>query len=389
MLIFYYLYFKIARIILCFNTNFDEYFCYILTLYVFDFLLAVWYYAFMSNFVYVALSGGVDSAAAAILLKERGYDVRGVILRLKPGDLADADIRDAQLVADALSIPLEILDERESFKSITDYFCRAYMQGLTPNPCVLCNPTIKFGKLVDYALKNGAEFLATGHYSNIVCENGVYYIKRNPSSKDQSYFLCGLNQHILSHVHFPLSDYSKDEIRSIVESHDIPVAHKKDSQEVCFIPDNDYISFIEKQFNPEAVPGDFLSTSGEKLGTHSGLYKYTIGQRKGLGAFGKPMYVISINPESNSVTIGDNEELFKTEIFIKDINFLAGKSPADEFDCQVKIRCAARPADATLTLTEDGAKITFSAPQRAAAPGQTAAIYKGDILIGGGTICNP
>ena len=179
MLIFYYLYFKIARIILCFNTNFDEYFCYILTLYVFDFLLAVWYYVFMSNFVYVALSGGVDSAAAAILLKERGYDVRGVILRLKPGDLADADIRDAQLVADALSIPLEILDERESFKSITDYFCRAYMQGLTPNPCVLCNPTIKFGKLVDYALKNGAEFLATGHYSNIVCENGVYYIKNS------------------------------------------------------------------------------------------------------------------------------------------------------------------------------------------------------------------
>ena len=343
----------------------------------------------MSNFVYVALSGGVDSAAAAILLKEHGYAVRGVILRLKPDNLADEDIHDAQLVADAIGIPLDILDERESFKSITDYFCKAYMQGLTPNPCVLCNPTIKFGKLVQHAVDNGAEFLATGHYSDIICENGVYYIRRNPSSKDQSYFLCGLSQDILSKVRFPLSNYSKDEIRTLVESHGIPVAHKKDSQEVCFIPDNDYISFIEKQFNPQAIPGDFLSSSGKKLGTHSGLYKYTIGQRKGLGAFGKPMYVLSINPESNSVTIGDNEELFKSEIYIKDINFLTGSPPETPFDCQVKIRCAARPAAATLTLTQAGGKITFSQPQRAAAPGQTAAIYKDDILIGGGTICNP
>ncbi len=355
----------------------------------FDFLLLVWYHSNMSNFVYVALSGGVDSAAAAIILKERGYDVRGVILRLKPDNLADDDIRDAQAVANTLHIPLDILDERESFKSITDYFCKAYMHGLTPNPCVLCNPTIKFGKLVEYAISNGAEFLATGHYSDIVNEDGAYYIKRNPSSKDQSYFLCGLNQHILSHVKFPLSTYTKDEIRALVEKYNIPVAHKKDSQEVCFIPDNDYISFIEKEFKPDAIPGDFLSTNGEKLGTHSGLYKYTIGQRKGLGAFGKPMYVISINPESNSVTIGDNEELFKTTIHIKDINFIAGKAPSETFPCQVKIRCAAQPADAILTLTENGAQITFTQPQRAAAPGQTAAIYKDDILLGGGTICNP
>lgn len=343
----------------------------------------------MSNIVYVALSGGVDSAAAAILLKERGYDVRGVILRLKPHNLADDDIRDAQIVADTLGIPLDILDERESFKSITDYFCNSYMQGLTPNPCVLCNPTIKFGKLVEYALKNGADFLATGHYSDIICENNTYYIKRNPSSKDQSYFLCRLNQDILSHIQFPLSKFSKEEIRALALSRGIPVAQKKDSQEVCFIPDNDYISFIEREFNPKAIPGDFLSINGEKLGTHSGLYKYTIGQRKGLGAFGKPMYVISIDPKTNSVTIGDNEELFKTEINITDINFLAGKPPAEEFNCQVKIRCGARPADALLTLTDNGAKIKFSSPQRAAAPGQIAAFYKDDILLGGGTICNP
>ncbi len=343
----------------------------------------------MDNFVYVALSGGVDSAAAAILLKEHGYNVRGVILRLKPDNGADEDIKDAQAVADALHIPLDILDEREAFKSITDYFCNAYLQGLTPNPCVLCNPTIKFGKLVEYARQKGAQFLATGHYSNIINQDGVYYIKRNPSAKDQSYFLCGLNQDLLSFVKFPLSNYSKDEIRRIVEEHNVPVAHKKDSQEVCFIPDNDYISFIEKQFNPKATPGDFLSSSGEKLGTHSGLYKYTIGQRKGLGAFGKPMYVISIDPKTNSVIIGDNGELFKSKIYIKDINFLAGKAPQQSFDCFVKIRCAAQPAKARLTITPQGAEIEFSDPQRAAAPGQTAAIYSDDILIGGGTICNP
>ncbi len=343
----------------------------------------------MNDLVYVALSGGVDSAAAAILLKEQGYEVKGVTLRLKPGNLADGDIRDAQDVADALNIPLEILDERESFKRITDYFCESYLKGFTPNPCVLCNPAIKIGKLVDFALKNGAKFVATGHYCNITEENGKYYIKKNPSAKDQSYFLCGLNQHLLKNVRFPLSDLSKPEIRALAESYGVPVAGKKDSQEVCFIPDNDYISFIEKEKSPEAVPGDFVSSSGEVLGTHSGLYKYTIGQRKGLGAFGKPMYVLEIKPENNSVVIGDNEELFKKEIYINDINFLDDEFSEKEFTCQVKIRCAARPAEAVYLKTGQGAKIIFSEPQRAAAPGQTAAIYKDDILLGGGTICNP
>lgn len=343
----------------------------------------------MSNLIYVALSGGVDSAAAAIILKDRGYEVRGVTLRLKPGNLADSDIADAQKVADTLGIPLEILDERESFKTVTDYFCQSYIDGLTPNPCVLCNPAIKFGKLVEHALKNGAQYLATGHYSNIVEKDGVFYIKRNPSSKDQSYFLCGLNQHILSHVIFPLSDLTKEEIRNLAQSRNIEVAHKKDSQEVCFIPDNDYIAFIEKEFSPPAVSGDFLSVDGKKLGTHSGIYKYTIGQRKGLGSFGKPMYVLSIDKEKNAVIIGDNIDLFKSSVNIKDLNFITGTAPSDEFLCQVKIRCAARPAQAKIKITEDGATIFFDEPQRAAAPGQTAAIYIDDILLGGGTICNP
>lgn len=343
----------------------------------------------MSRTVFVALSGGVDSAAAAIILKERGYNVHGVTLRLKPDNLADKDIEDAKAVADTLGIPVDVLDMREEFKKVTDYFCNEYLEGRTPNPCVMCNPNVKLGKLLEYTLKNGGNLLATGHYANIVIdENGIYHIKKNPSSKDQSYFLCGLNQHILSHVIFPIADLSKPEIRELAQKHNIPVAEKKDSQEVCFIPDNDYISFIEREFSPNASPGDFLSSKGEKLGTHSGIYKYTIGQRKGLGAFGKPMYVLSIDAQNNTVTIGDNDELFKDKITIRDINFTSGKAPATTFDCEVKIRCAARPAKATVTLNGDTGEILFETSQRAAAPGQTAAIYIDDILIGGGTICN-
>lgn len=343
----------------------------------------------MAKTVFVALSGGVDSAAAAILLSERGYNVRGVTLRLKPKNLADKDIEDAQAVADSLGIPLDVLDMRDEFKKITDYFCREYLEGRTPNPCVFCNPTIKLGLLLDYVKAQGGDLLATGHYANIIKdENGIYSIKRNPSSKDQSYFLCRLNQDILSRVFFPIADMPKDEIRALALSHNIPVAEKKDSQEVCFIPDNDYISFIDREFKPVAKPGDFISPDGEKLGTHSGIYKYTIGQRKGLGAFGKPMYVLSINPESNTITIGDNDMLFKSRITADDLSFTSGHIPESPFKCQVKIRCAARPADALVTIDGDKAIIEFEYPQRAAAPGQTAVFYKDDILLGGGTICN-
>ena len=341
----------------------------------------------MKEICYIALSGGVDSAAAAVILKERGFDVRGITLRLKPGSLADGDIADAGRVADVLGIPLTVLDLRDEFKAVTDYFCNEYLEGRTPNPCVFCNPQIKFGKMLEFALANGAQYLATGHYSEIaVDDDGLYVIRRNKTRKDQSYFLCRLNQHILSHTIFPLSDYSKDEVRLKAELAGLDVAGKKDSQEVCFIPDNDYISFIEREKNPDAPGGSLVGTDGTVLGKHTGLYKYTIGQRKGLGAFGKPMYVLSVNKADNTVTIGENAELFKSSVTVGCLSFLKGAPPADKFTAQVKIRCAAQPANALVTINNGIAAIEFETAQRAAAPGQTAAFYDGDTLLGGSVI---
>lgn len=344
----------------------------------------------MSNKCFVALSGGVDSAAAAYVLKTEGYDVHGVILRLKPDALADKDIEDAKAVAEKLNIPFTVLDRREEFKKITNYFCDEYLNGRTPNPCVFCNLTIKFGELIKHTLENGGSFLATGHYADIIKdENGIYNIKKVPSRKDQSYFLCKLNQDILKNVRFPLSKYTKDEVRELAQKAGLNVAEKKDSQEVCFIPDDDYISYIEKEKAPKENFGSFISTTGEILGEHKGIYKYTIGQRKGLGAFGKPMYVLKLDVENNTVTVGDNVDLFKSEIYCNDVSFVSGNIPQEKLSCEVKIRCAAKPAAAVLEMLDStSCKISFIEPQRAAAVGQTAVFYNNDLLLGGGTISN-
>ncbi len=342
----------------------------------------------MKETVYMALSGGVDSAAAAALLLRQGFDVRGVMLRLKPGSSADADIADAQSVASMLGIPLDVLDCRDEFKKVTDYFCDEYLHGRTPNPCVFCNPTLKFGKILEYALLNGADKIATGHYAGIyTAENGDIFIRRTATKKDQSYFLCRLKKETLAHVIFPLENTTKDEARALAAAAGLPVAEKKDSQEVCFIPDNDYISFIERERRPEAKPGDFIFTDGTKAGTHGGLYKYTVGQRKGLGAFGVPMYAVALDYENNTVTVGGNDALFKTRVEIFDLSFINGTLPVSSVECFAKIRCAAPPAKAVLTVDGTRGVLEFCEPQRAAAPGQTAAIYIGDLLIGGGTIC--
>jgi tRNA-specific 2-thiouridylase len=344
--------------------------------------------------IYVALSGGVDSAVAAILLKEQGYNVIGVTLRLKPGNLADGDIADAKAVADKLCIPLEIVDLRNEFKTITDYFCREYINGKTPNPCVLCNPTIKLGKLVEHALKNGVDYVATGHYAEITKDSdGEYLIKRNPSGKDQSYFLCRLNQHILSHVIFPIAELTKPEIREIAEKNGIPVAQKKDSQEVCFIPDNDYISFIEREFSPEAIPGDFVSPDGEKLGTHAGIYKYTIGQRKGLGiALGAPKHVLKIDAHTNTVVLGDHDELYTSDVQAVDVRIRDMQWLTDSPQVTARIRYKSPAVPATVQISQltnnlsPIANIHFDQPVWGVTPGQSLVIYKDGLLVGGGII---
>lgn len=334
------------------------------------------------------MSGGVDSAASAYLLKEAGYDVRGVTLRLKPGDLADADIADAKRAAEILSIPFEVLDLRSEFKKITDAFCREYLNGRTPSPCVFCNPTIKFGELLDFALQNGGDYLATGHYARVTKEHGgLFALRKNPFPKDQSYFLCRLDQTILSHVLFPLGEYSKPRARDFARQAGLFIADKKDSQEVCFIPDNDYVGFIEREFAPEKKPGDFLSETGEVLGRHGGLYRYTVGQRKGLGAFGKPMYVLALDAKTNTVTVGENAALFKTRALLQNLSFVSGTAPSSEVRCLVKIRAGAIPAKATVRFLPDcSAEVLFDEPQRAVSPGQTAAFYDGDKVLGGGVI---
>ncbi|NMP37482.1 MAG: tRNA 2-thiouridine(34) synthase MnmA [Clostridiales bacterium] len=337
----------------------------------------------------VGLSGGVDSAVAALLLREQGYDVFGITLRLKPADASDSDISDAQAVADRLGIRLIVCDKRSEFeKSVISDFVNAYARGLTPSPCVGCNQLIKFGLMADTAFEQGADFLATGHYAEIERNsNGGCTLKRAQSAKDQSYFLCRLSEKQLSKTLFPLGALSKNEVRSVAERYALPVAHKHDSQEVCFIPDNDYARFVEERLGTPVPNGNFLNSSGEVVGTHSGIIRYTIGQRKGLGAFGEPMYVTKIDAAANTVTIGKNDELFTNDITIQNISTVSGKPLPEALRCEVKIRCAAKPAPAVITpLPDRRAKIVFDLPQRAAAPGQTAAIYSGDTVLGGGEI---
>jgi tRNA-specific 2-thiouridylase len=254
----------------------------------------------------IGLSGGVDSSAAALLLLEQGYDVTGIILRLKPDSLADEDISDARRIADCLGIELHVVDRREIFrKKVIEPFVSEYLHARTPNPCVECNAAIKFGAMLDYALEIGCDGIATGHYARIEENNGRYLLKRSESAKDQSYFLYRLNQFQLSHAMFPLEGMEKEKIREIAEKANLPVAQKRDSQEICFVPDDDYIAYLSAM-GISSPKGSFIDKSGNILGTHNGIINYTIGQRKGLGAFGKPMFVTGINAENNTVTIGEN-----------------------------------------------------------------------------------
>ncbi len=335
----------------------------------------------------IGLSGGVDSAAAAYLLKQQGYDVTGIILRLKPDSAADADISDAQRIADKLGIELKILDRRDIFeKAVIAPFISEYLAGRTPNPCIECNAEIKFGVMLDYALSIGCDCIATGHYAKIEERNGRFLLNRSESPKDQSYFLFRLNQKQLGATLLPLDGLSKDEIREIARKAELPVAEKGDSQEICFVPDDDYISFLSSR-EISSPKGNFIDKNGNILGTHNGIINYTVGQRKGLGAFGKPMFVNSINASDNTVIIGENGTQYCRGLIADRLNFIPFDTLTEPIRADVRIRFRAKEQPATISPLDGGRiEIIFDEPQRSITPGQSAVIYDGDLIIGGGRI---
>lgn len=335
----------------------------------------------------VGLSGGVDSSTAALLLLEQGYDVTGVILRLKPDNYADSDIADAQRIADCLGIELKVLDRRDYFKSaVIEPFVAEYLAARTPNPCVECNAAVKFGTMLDYALEIGCDGIATGHYAKIKEKNGRFLLKRSESAKDQSYFLYRLNQFQLSKALFPLEGMDKEEIRLKAEKAGLPVARKGDSQEICFVPDDDYIAYLSS-LGISSPKGNFIDKNGNILGEHKGIINYTIGQRKGLGAFGKPMFVTAMNAENNTVTIGENGSQYSLGFVADRLNFIPFEKLENPIRANVKIRFKAKEQPALITPNADGTvTVVFDEPQRSVTPGQSAVFYDGDTVIGGGRI---
>ncbi len=335
----------------------------------------------------VGLSGGVDSSAAAHILLEKGYDVMGIVLRLKPENAADSDIADAQRVADKLGIELRVLDRRDFFKkSVIDPFVAEYLAARTPNPCIECNYAIKFGAMLNYALENGCDGIATGHYARIEKSGGRYLLKRSESAKDQSYFLYRLSQFQLSHSIFPLEGMEKSFIREKAEAAGIHVAEKRDSQEICFVPNDDYIAYLSS-LGITSPKGDFVDKQGNILGEHNGIINYTIGQRKGLGAFGKPMFVTGISAEDNTVTIGENGSQYSQKLVADRMNWIAFDNLDEPIRAEVKIRFRAKEQPALITPNADGTvTVVFDEPQRSVTPGQSAVIYDGNTVLGGGRI---
>ena len=344
--------------------------------------------------VAVAMSGGVDSAAAALLLAEAGYDVWGVTLRLQscPGavETAEAEIDSARRAAEALGIPHRVLDLRERFRTaVMDRFVSEYLAGRTPNPCVDCNREIKFGALLDWVLEQGADFLSTGHYARVDRAEGRWRLLRGADRrKDQSYVLYQLTQRQLSHLLLPLGDHDKPAIRQMVEARGLANARKADSQDICFIPDGDYAAFLAAS-GAELVPGDFVDETGRVLGRHRGLPCYTPGQRKGLGvSAGEPVYVLRKEAAGNRIVLGPDSALYTAELTAERVNWLSMPAPEGPLAVTAKTRYTQREAAATAEVLPDGRlRVTFAEPQRAATAGQAVVLYVGEAVAGGGTIC--
>lgn len=349
----------------------------------------------------IAMSGGVDSSVAALLMKEKNYECVGCTMKLygnEDVDLSDTstccsldDVQDAKDVARRLGMPHYTFNFKDQFREkVIDNFIDCYEHAMTPNPCIECNKHLKFCELHRRALELGCDKVVTGHYARVrKCEDGSYQLlKGKDKGKDQSYVLYSMTQEELAHTAFPLGEYSKDEIRKIAESNEFVNANKPDSQDICFVPDGDYVSALKRFTGKEYEPGDFVDMDGNVLGQHKGLVCYTIGQRKGLGiSAAYPLYVVKLDTEKNQVVLGKNEDLFSRDVYVENINWINPDNMEESFRCKAKVRYRMEEQPCLVERVGDtSAKIIFDEPQRAITPGQSAVFYDGDVVLGGGII---
>lgn len=351
--------------------------------------------------VVVGMSGGVDSSVAAYLLKEQGYDVIGVTMQIwqdeetlttseNAGCCGLSAVDDARRVADYLGIPYYVMNFKNEFKQyVMDDFALEYYKGRTPNPCIRCNRYVKWESLLKRSLAIGADYIATGHYANIIqLKNGRYTLKKALSPKDQTYALYNLTQEQLSRTLMPVGAYTKEEIRKIAESIGLPVAHKPDSQDICFVQGGDYKKFLEAYTGTKLPVGNFVDMKGNIIGTHTGIANYTVGQRKGLNlSVGYPVYVIEIRPGTNEVVIGTNEDIFSRKLNANYVSLMSISELNNKLTVSAKVRYNHQGAPCTIRKTgEDQIECVFEQPQRAITPGQAVVFYDGEYVVGGGII---
>ena len=357
----------------------------------------------MAKKVVIGMSGGVDSSVAAYLLKKQGYEVIGVTMKIwqdeeqcnveeNGGCCGTSAVEDARRVAQKLDIPYYVMNFKDEFKKcVINPFVDSYIKGRTPNPCILCNRYVKWEALLQRSISLGADYIATGHYARITqLENGRYVIRNSvTSNKDQTYALYNLTQHQLSHTLMPVGEYEKAEIREMAKMLELPVALKPDSQDICFVPDNDYAAVIEQQAKDRIPkPGNFVDKEGNILGQHRGIIHYTIGQRKGLNlSMGHPVFVTKICPETNEVVIGESKDVFTDTLICEDINFMAVDNITSPVEVNAKVRYSHAGSPCIIErIDENKIKCKFKEPVRAVTPGQAVVFYQNDYVFGGGTI---